>query len=543
MRLALFALFATGLATAQTPATFEIRGTVTEPGGGGIAEVTIGAIAIDEPPPRTTLTGSRGEFRLTVEHPGLFFISVNKEGYFVVASPGNPGGAAVTLSSSNPQATVNIQLARGGEVGGRVLDPDTRAPIAGVEVFLFTRSWNYGRVQMARSMSGPPASIRPVITDRDGRFLFSQQRPGEYLAGARAPVPAAQRVIRNFSKTDIDVVDEVYAETYWPGEASAETASPLPLTYGGYADVGTIFLRKTKQYRALVSLDASCAPGELVKLSILKANASPVDLDTYPCGSQVLLRGFDPGAYAIYAVSRYQGNRPDMENAVWGSAPFAIADKNASVAVLLQHGIVIQGEVKLSEGARALLSDPVVSTRPTDVLAGAQPDRETFVRWGNDHEFVLATSLHAQSLSVQTLSMAGSSAYVKEVRFNGAPLRELILLPTSTPGKLEIIVDDKRSSVAGTVTDGSRSIAGAYVLAVRENTPPEANPFMLSTATGGFNSGSLTPGDYRIFAVAAEQRDRIHEPGVLDRVLSSAQKFTLAPGASQVLTVRISDAR
>src|SRR5437868_936787 len=115
MRTILVAVFITGFAIAQTATPLEIRGTVTEPGAGGIAGVTVNATAIDELMLRTTVTNDRGEFRLTVEHPGVFFIGAGKEGYFG-APTNNPIAGTVTLSTANPVAALNIQLTRAGDV-------------------------------------------------------------------------------------------------------------------------------------------------------------------------------------------------------------------------------------------------------------------------------------------------------------------------------------------------------------------------------------------------------------------------------------------
>ncbi len=51
----------------------------------------------------------------------------------------------------------------------------------------------------------------------------------------------------------------------------------------------------------------------------------------------------------------------------------------------------------------------------------------------------------------------------------------------------------------------------------------------------------LAPGDYRIVAFSAAAN--IHEPGVIERALSSAQRITVNPGGTQTISIRVTDGR
>lgn len=540
MRLAPAIFFLAMFAAAQTSTPLEIRGIVTEAGGGGIEGVQVGVSGVGDATPRTALTDARGEFRLIAQKAGTFFVFANKDGYF--AAPNTQFAQAVNVGPGMTPTLVSLTLVRSGQVGGRVLDQETRQPVPGTEVFLYARRATYGRVGVSRAGPGDQ-----VLTDREGRFLFTGRPSGAYLASAHVTLQPAERVISSFSTADLDIVDQAYADTYWPGGGGVESALPVNLTGGGYADVGSISIRKVPQYRVHVVIpQGDCVAGESVKLSVLQAG-STASIGVFPCGSEVLLRGFDSGSYMIYAVSNRQGGRPDMETAVWGNARLVIGDKNAEVTVPLQHGRVIEGQLVVGEGMAALAGDPGISTRPIDVMEGARPDAETFIRWGEDHKFTLAVSPnHAQSLLVRE-PFLNSGLYARQIRYNGVPLREFVIPSTGVAtNKLEIVMDDKRAVVSGNVTDGSRSIPDAYVMMVPDGTRaqdlPEAWNQNTQARNGSFSISGMTPGDYRLFAVTADQRDKIHEPGVLDRILATAQKIAVTL-ASQVVTLRVSDAR
>jgi hypothetical protein len=150
----------------------------------------------------------------------------------------------------------------------------------------------------------------------------------------------------------------------------------------------------------------------------------------------------------------------------------------------------------------------------------------------------------------QTLNVSDpADTYVKEIRYNGTPLRgtTLPINPGSAAHQLEIIVDNKWGSLAATVTDGSRGVA-AGVLITKEGARVEElrdtpTSVRSASANGTLASMRLAPGDYRVIAFAPEAAQRIHEPDVLRRALAAAQRVTVSPGGSQTVALRVSDLR
>ena len=459
-----------------------------------------------------------------------------KAGYFGSGLLGQP----LTIDAARPEIVVNMTLTRAGEVSGRVLNESTREPVAGVEISLFTKQWNYGKFQLN------PAGRELAVTDADGSFRFVGLPPGEYIASARSLSAGTPKVLRDFSKADAAVVDEAYDATYWPGGGSAASAFGAALTSGGYADVGSMFVQKSPQYRALVTLQGTCAEGETVRVSVLKRDGGRAAPGSFPCANELLLRGLDPGSYALYVSEERRSG--GIENTVSGAATFEVLDKNLSVRLPLQRDVIIEGQLTLAEGVTAPRVVPRIVTRPADLVSGAQTESETLVRWTPDQQhFQLAVSPRAQSLAVSEFP---GGPYVKEIRYNGVPVRgsTLPINPGAASHKLEIVLDDKYGSLAGSVTDGSRTVADAQVIIMKDSARLEdlgAQPpgFAVTSASGSFPAARLAPGDYRIVAFPREQQRKIHEAGVLERLLSTAQRVTVTSGGTQTVTVRLSDVR
>jgi hypothetical protein len=182
------------------------------------------------------------------------------------------------------------------------------------------------------------------------------------------------------------------------------------------------------------------------------------------------------------------------------------------------------------------------------LIAGARSGNESAIQWAPDQRnFRLAVLPRPQALTAVGFS---AGPYIKEIRYNGTPMRGSILpINTgSTTHKLEIIMDDKYGSLAGSVTDGSRAVAAAQVMIVNESARVEdlaalSPSFASTTGNGTFPAIRLAPGDYRAIAFPSAQQTKIHEAGVLERLLSTAQRITVAPGGTQTATLRLSEIR
>ena len=235
---------------AQT--VYEIRGTVVDLGGGPVpgATVTIGGI---DKVNQTVTADAGGSFRAVVDGPGRYNATANKDGYFPDMRLGSMLFSLLSLDSAQPRATVTLTLAHAAEIVGRMLDDETRQPIAGARVYAMIRRWSRGRMVLERVVRNGS-----VTTDAEGNFRFTGLQPAmDYIVSPQGLPSPADLLIPNYSAEDVERTDELYAATYWPGGSTDPAMVPDPATAStGFVNIGTIYARKVRQYRAHVTLGA-----------------------------------------------------------------------------------------------------------------------------------------------------------------------------------------------------------------------------------------------------------------------------------------------
>ena len=528
MRTLALLLFA---ASAYGQVVYEIRGTVVDTNGSPVANAAVSIGGIDKVN-RDVTADAGGTFRATVDGPGLYFASARKDGYFATSPIGSPIGAPMSLDSAHPQANTTITLARAAEIVGRLVDDETREPIPNAKVYLIVRSWSRGNMMLTR---GPTPS---VSTDAEGNFRFPGLPPSvDYLVSPHGLPSAAETLIPTFTAEDVDRTDDSYATTFWPGGSpDAMTAAPIG-TSSGYANIGNVYARKIRQYRARVTLGACDGSARVTWMDLPTRSAVP--LGVFPCGSQILLKGFDRGGHTLYASPDPGAGRGIPAALVWGSAVFAVIDKTAEVRLPLLPGSIVEGRIVIPEEVRKPTVAPGIGIRPRDLSVATPTPLEAFVQWNEDQlGFRLAVSPLASQLEVVPF---GGEHYVGEIRWNGAPLPGGYISAGSPARGLEIVFDNKFASLNVTVTDGSRTVPNAMVFAIGYPTTIQipAN----AGADGHAAVPRLAPGDYRLIAIPQGQQASLDPPGVFQRLLSTAPRVTLSPGGTQSIEVHVSDPR
>jgi hypothetical protein len=110
---------------------------------------------------------------------------------------------------------------------------------------------------------------------------------------------------------------------------------------------------------------------------------------------------------------------------------------------------------------------------------------------------------------------------------------------------LQIAVDDKPASIAGTVADGDNPVGKAHVVLIRWPASTEDVFRSVKTVDGGddgrFQFSGLAPGEYRILAVGPEMLEKLDEPRVLSRLLGSTERVELTPGGSRTVTLNLTN--
>jgi len=140
----LFSMVAT--LSAQTPSTGALSGTVTDPSGAAVPNVTVTATSTDTGQARTTMTSGDGSYEFGLLSPGTYRVQFEATGFSTVAVP------SVTVT-----VTETANLDRRLEVGGQ-----TQAiTVQGEEAeTVQTTSATVGTVLAGKSISELPLTTR-----------------------------------------------------------------------------------------------------------------------------------------------------------------------------------------------------------------------------------------------------------------------------------------------------------------------------------------------------------------------------------------------
>ncbi|MEP6960505.1 MAG: carboxypeptidase-like regulatory domain-containing protein [Acidobacteriota bacterium] len=321
-----------------------------------------------------------------------------------------------------------------------------------------------------------------------------------------------------------------------------DLASPVHLGSGGFAEIGSILARKATLYRALLHLRGDCAAGLAVEMEIYRRGSKLAGhIYPVPCGTDLLLLGLDPGSYLLNIYpqdTRPSGKAQSMERAS-ALVPLEVIDKNREFEIPLRRQTVLEAQWIPAQGM-APLPIALELYSSFEVLPGVFAPG-AIVEPGKDNHFRVSVPAEPQYVR---LKYQPPSIYISEIRYNGSPVRGGVLNVNSgaAANRLEVFLDNRLASVSGETTDGSRPVPNAAVLLAPESYRGEAPiQFALgkratSDANGHFELPLVPPGDYRILA---GPNAALEDPAALVDLLRSAQKLTLAPSASQSVTVRV----
>jgi hypothetical protein len=342
-------------ATGNPTPSPEIRGVVVELGTNLAvpgAEVTLavkGSGPINggwEPQASKTVKADfDGSFTIRLDKPGTYRVDAKAEGYKVNAFSSFRNYREVTLTADEPVGQATLFLSRPGGLSGNVVDEETGRPFANVQV----RASQIRYFAGLRSVGGPNKGD----TGADGSFLVSDLDTGDYVADIGFQTEDKKRVLTEFTEKDLEVVDQDFDHTYWPGGHGLETAVPLTIASGLTEDVGVIRVRKVPYYRVHVRVipTSKCEADDTVMVyahvPISQFGSHIWGLAKAPCGKDVLVTGFLPGAHRLIFA-----RNPGPAGRETASIPFVIADKNIEITAALDPGITVDGSFVATEGTK-----------------------------------------------------------------------------------------------------------------------------------------------------------------------------------------------
>jgi hypothetical protein len=522
----------------------EIRGTVTEDGtsrplmgalvtlrdAAPAGSLTTAAAFATQEPRAKTLTDSAGHFAFTVRPLGAYRIDVSKEGFGRVGPllRQKPSWAEVMLDAAHRTRILQFTLGAPGRIRATFLDADSKLPIKGLRVF----GWQYLYLNgTKRVLPGGSA-----VSDERGVVELRGLTPAAYLIGVRPEISARGRLLVGEDAANLpEESASAYPLTYWPGGGDIEMSIPMQVQSGDVAEFGRLYLKRKPLRRVRVDLSGQgCEPEDMINVSLTTGPGWLETLGTVPCGKSFVVNGFSPGSYLMY-LSIAGRDRSSRRRSM---SQIEIYDKDVQVHTALVRGVDVEGRfaddrlVSLKQ-----LSHCSVSLRPVRGLLNSDETPS------ESHE-VGRFRIENSSIEDQRVEVAGlpDGYYVKEISYNGSAVRGHVVTIEAGAAvhSLVITLDNRPAVVGGQVSDARGGVEGAYVVLVPWPSPG-ADLWPLRAASGDtdgkFQFSLVPPGEYRILAVTPQSKDRLEEPEFLMRLLPSATKVVLSPGAMETVNL------
>lgn len=469
------------------------------------------------------LTGDLGQSSFQVPKTASYMVFVSCEGY---VQWGMSFETQKVLKASEGRLEVAIQKEAG--VSGRVIDVETREPVAGVEVMAMR--WQ----TLGDSRALLPANGQ-ATTDREGHFRLLGLTPGEYVLavkGVRQQKFQVAGEAEEFRQREV----RQYGINYYPGVARREEATPV-LVPGG-ASVGGLEFRLAK--RRVGAIRGKVAAAGKLRLDLFRYEAQgDVQSHTSVAGGEIeaeqgfRLEDVAPGKYWLLAKQEERG----------AIVHFDMEDGNVDgLDMVLTKGVTVHGVVRAEEALQEEWK------KTPKVVVTFSPLRRSYTKW--DMEKLEAappewrfekSSLMDGRYRVDVRGLPKGMA-VGEVRYCGQPAAGGVFAinPSALEQQLEVVVWQATASLQVTVRRGTKAEPEADVVAFRE--PFEASNARDSKKAAADAEGrallaNLLAGRYRVFAVPKATAWRT-DPR-LDGWLTGATLVELSTGASKALELKV----
>ncbi len=516
------------------PPTGAIGGRVVAlPGDEGLARarVVITSPALAEP--RVALTGSDGRYNVPDLPAGRYVVTASKTGFVTVSLGEATGASSVALDLADGQqlAMIDVGLARGGVISGRIFDEDG-APFEGARVEVLRPQLSQG--QRVLSVVGR------AFTDDLGGFRIGGLPAGLHFVSAADP--AYDRVGDSSGRLD-------YSPTYHPGVIFPDEAVRVSVEAGREMPPIEFRLRIVRPVRVTGRIAAydnrQLLAGAVVMTSQHGEKLSPVpvrDVTIRPDGV-FFFRNVTPGRYVI----RARGETERQGVSLFGTFVASVEGGDlGNISIALTPGALVEGRVEIeavkktstlafspSVRVRAVSTDGVVFG---DAFSEAvTPDGQFVFRGVMPGEHVLRVEGLPDPWVLKAVYVRGREVTDLPIYFEAGQRME----------NLRLVVSDTSTTVIGLVRgrDGQpRPNATVIAFAVD---PGLWRPYsrhvrsVRPTLDGSYRVRRLPPAEYWIIATQDVESSDLLDPASLERLVRGATRVTLATGETKTVDLEV----
>lgn len=491
---------------------------------------------------RTVTTDEHGIYHVAGLPAGTYTITATKTG-FVDAAFGQRRaqreGTPIRIADGQQLTGVNLALARGAVISGRVLDEDGE-PLARAIVQVMRHQYQRGERRLV--VAGMDQ------TDDRGQYRVFGLAPGEYVVSAtagRADGPMRRVFIRPPSLAagaDDSSESTGYAPTYYPGVMTTSEAARVKVAAAQESN-GIDF---QLQLVPLATVRGTTTDPRGTVVLVPEDGAGPLRMQN-PRGAVLpdgtfTIRNVPPGKYT--AVARTEG--------VLGGATMAmqavfVAGEDITISLAAVSGSHLDGVVTFEASATsppAAFAGFRVSAQPVGATVAlprigrpAQPD-------GKGH-FTLRDLLPGKYL-IQANGARGWT--MKAVYLDGREITDepVEIKGGGSAGALNVIFTDRISGLSGGVAEtGDAPAAGVTIIAFPSDEKlwqPGTRRIRTARAdqNGAYTMNNLPPGDYLIVATGDVEQGEWFDPAFLASARDRGVRVTISEGEQKVQHLKTS---
>ena len=528
-----------------------IRGRVlASDGGQPMRRATVRVSAPELRVARTAFTDPDGRYDFRDLPAGRYSINASKPAFvswsYGQTRPNSPG-TTITLSDTQTADNVDIRLSRGAVITGRVID-EYGEPIPNASVMAMRRQYQQGQNRLI------PSGERAQANDI-GEYRIFGLAPGQYYLSSTVQALTLAMPVGN--SVEVSGQNSGYAPTFYPGTADA--ASAQKLTVGAAQTLSGVDIALTPTRLATITGSAVDSEGRPMAGSVFATSRGfGVGIGLGGVGGPIRPDGtftipnVPPGNYLL------RTNAPRNGGVVNGPPDFSVAevvvtgDDVSGVRLAPLALVTISGHISFDDPGAAQ------SLKPSTIRVVAQAvNADDFAGIGvgaggpprpvkDDFTFELKTPPGRIGLAA-IIQQASSTWRLKSIHVNGSDVTDTGFdVGSQAVSGIEIEMSNRLQQVTGTVTDARGEAVKDYTVALfsqdRARWKLATNRYLAlgrPGPDGGFKVATLPPGDYYAVAFDAIDVSSWQDPDLLEGWSRVATAFTLTPGDSRALTLRL----
>ena len=494
----------------------------------------------------TAITDERGRFVFSGLKAGRYHITGAKDSWITAAygakKPGRPG-SAIPLTDGQ-QITITLELLRGSVITGVVTDYN-HEPAA----YTTVSAMGYMMQQGSRRLT----AFKSVASDDRGVYRLYGLPPGDYIVAVagRAPQSGELRMLDERLHSEHTVA---FAPTYYPGTTSAMQASVVT--------VGPAQEREAIDFAL-----------QLVPTARIEGNVTLIDGSPGTVGTQVDLIPSAQSTFAGAPLAAVRTTRPAEDGTfrladippgtytvlahtsapvTWAAADIIVdGDDISGLSLALQRGMTMTGHLTF-EATRlkppADLTSVKLSLQPVQSATAV-----SFAASGGvldpSGRFEITGILPGRyrlTSSLPGLNRPGNW-FLRSAVIDGRDVLDgsLEIRPGESVRDALVTITDRPAQLTGTVQNAAGGGANEFTVIVfpADQTlwlPQSRRTFAVRpSADGAFTFHGLVPGDYFVAAIDDVEQDEWFDPVLLQRLMATAMKITIAESEQKVQDLRL----